>query len=193
MLFDLMTLVRDSVVNPREGASTILSFAPRRRALGEMAVLVTVLGAIAAVLTTFILPVQTDRIIAVLLAQPVWLAVLQLLVLVASVAAIYYFGRIMGGHGSLDETLLLFVWMQFIMLVVQVAQWPILLIAPGLSGLVTLANLILFMWIFINFVATLHGFASLRLVFAGVVAFTVAIGFAIVFFLGFVGLIIEGG
>ncbi|MFN3145271.1 MAG: hypothetical protein ACE368_08365 [Paracoccaceae bacterium] len=71
----------------------------------------------------------------------------------------------LGGGGSLDDTILLMAWMQWILVGLQVIQILALLVIPPLVGLIVLAGMGLFFWLLTNFVAELHGFRSLGRVF----------------------------
>ncbi len=95
--------------------------------------------------------------------------------LVASCWLIYRIGRAAAGTGSFADALLVMVWLQFIMLGLQVGaacgadarcrRWP---------AIVELGGLVLFLWLLTNFIAELHGFRSLALVFGGIVCRHVA-------------------
>ena len=46
------------------------------------------------------------------------------------------------------------------MIAVQIVQIVAMLLVPPLFGLVTIAALVIFMWLLVNFTMALHGFAS---------------------------------
>jgi hypothetical protein len=125
-------------------------------------------------------PPVVDPISAYMVASPIRTAVIQWLILVASVLLIHQIGRALGGRGSLSDTLLIVVWLQVIMLGVQGVQLLALVLSPPLAGLVNLAGMVLFFWLFSSFIAELHGFASRLRVFLGILAASLAIALAIV-------------
>ncbi|NCM97616.1 MAG: YIP1 family protein, partial [Rhodobacterales bacterium] len=91
-------------------------------------------------------------------------------------------------HGRFDEALILVVWLQFVLLGLQAVQLVAYAVAPLLADLIGLATVALFFWLLTNFVAELHGFKSLGLVFVGVLATLVVMVLGLAFGLAlFVG------
>ena len=84
--------------------------------------------------------------------------------------ALYWMGRFRGGRGSFADSLSVLVWFQIIMLFVQIAQILVLIVLPPLADVALLAGMVLFFWLLTNFIAELHGFSSLWLTFAGLLA-----------------------
>jgi hypothetical protein len=82
-----------------------------------------------------------------------------------------------GGRGSFADTLIVMVWLQTIMLAVQLAQLVVQILLPPASGLVSLAGLGVFLWLLTNFVAELHRFRSLPAVFGGIVVGGILLAF----------------
>lgn len=78
-------------------------------------------------------------------------------------------GRWRGGRGELPDAVILVAWLQFIQLLVAAAQIVVLLVAPPLSVVLEAVGVGLFLWLLVNFVAEMHGFRSLGLVFLGVI------------------------
>jgi hypothetical protein len=165
-LGSLLRLARDTVSNPREGATTVLSFAPRRQALWLMFALVVVaslmMGEIVALVT--VLPAD-GPMTGPFVQSPMALGLIQAAFLFLMIHAIYHVGRFFGGSGSLEETALLVIWLQFIFICVQVIQIAAILLLPPLAGIITILAVGLFFWLLVNFIAVLHGFTSLGLVF----------------------------
>jgi hypothetical protein len=86
---------------------------------------------------------------------------------------------VLGGTGSLADTTLLTIFWQFIMLLAQVLQLALWILAPPLAGLFFLAVLVLAFWIEINFIDVLHGYGSLLK--SAALLFLVLVGLAILF------------
>jgi hypothetical protein len=61
---------------------------------------------------------------------------------------------------------------------VQVIQLAAMLVVPPVAGLITILAMGLFFWLLVNFIATLHGFSSLGLIF--VMTILTAFGFVFV-------------
>jgi hypothetical protein len=162
----LLRLARDTVTNPREGATTVLSFAPARQALWLMFALVVVVSLMMGEVMALLMGMPTDGPLTGPMQQsPLMLGLIQAALLFVSIHAIHRIGRFFGGTGSLEEAALLIIWLQFILLCVQVLQIAALLILPPVAGLITILAIALFFWLLTNFIAALHGFQSLGLVF----------------------------
>lgn len=183
----LLTMVRDTIRAPREGALAIMriGFSP---AVGWMALM---LMAVASTLLTHLsfamMPAEAREFWAAAMSSPVRTAIMQWVVLLISVHAIHKIGRWRGGMGSLDQTVLLVAWLQFILLCVQIVQLVVQTLVPPMADLIGLLGLVLFFWLLTNFVATLHGFRSLALTFVGILItiFAVAMILAFIFALLF--------
>ncbi|WP_167850864.1 YIP1 family protein [Tabrizicola caldifontis] len=184
----IISLARLSVQDPRRGARTLLSLDVPLPARTAGLLLMAVASAVLMHLGFLLLPPANDQMSQFLMQSPIRTAVIQWLILVISVFLIFQIGRAWGGHGSLPDTLLIVVWLQVIMLGVQVVQLLALILAPPLAGIVNIAGLILFFWLLSSFIAELHGFASRGKVLAGIFATTFAVALIVVFVLSlFIG------
>lgn len=162
----LLRLARDTVTNPREGAITVLSFAPARQALWLMFALVVVASLMMGELMSLMMGLPSDGPLTGPMQQsPFMLGLIQAGLLFVSIHAIHRIGRFFGGTGSLEEAALLIIWLQFILLCVQVVQLAAIVILPPVAGLITILAIALFFWLLTNFIAVLHGFQSLGMVF----------------------------
>ncbi len=168
----LLRLARQTVQEPRAGARIVLDLRLPREALWLMFALVVVVTVWIGTAVSLLSPPPPEGASI----SPIWLGVLQGLLLYMMVLAIHFIGRAMGGTGDFDGALILVTWLQFIFILVQLLQVVVLLILPPLSALVILVAMALFFWLLVNFIAELHGFQSLGRVF-GMVILT-AIGFA---------------
>lgn len=110
-----------------------------------------------------------------------FMAMFQASILLGMVVAVQGVGRVLGGKGDFPDTLLLVAWLQFVMLVFQMAQIVALVIVPPVFGLLTLLALGWFMWMLTNFIMVLHGFTSALKVAVGIIFcfFAMAVGLAI--------------
>jgi len=183
----LLRLARDTVFNPREGAETVLAFAPPRQALLYMFAFVVVasmfLGELGTVLTG---PAEGGAPAIVLgLAQGAFLFV--------TIHAIHRIGKWFGGTGAFQEAALLMIWLQFILILLQVVQIAALAVLPGLIGLIAVVSIGLFFWLLVNFIAVLHGFRSLGMVFLMTLASGSAIAFLLALVLTSLGLVPDMG
>jgi len=179
----LLRMARDTVTNPREGAETVLSLGLPRQALWLSFALVVVLSMILGDILYLMAGVSQDGpLTGPLVGSPVVMGLLQAALLFLMAHAITRIGRAFGGNGRFEEALTLVVWLQFIFLCVQVVQLAAVLVVPPIAGLITILALGLFLWLLVNFIATVHGFTSLGMVFV----MTILSGFGIVFVLSLI-------
>jgi len=186
----LLRLVRDTVLDPREGAATVLAFAPPRQALWLMFALVIVLTIMMVQLGELMVAPLPDGDV---LLPGIQLGMIQAVILFVVMHAIHHIGRIFGGTGQFAESMLLVIWLQFIMLCLQVVQFVALILAPPLALVVTLMAVGLVFWLLVNFIATLHGFQSLGRVCVMVILSTVGIAFLVSLVLAVLGVSIPEG
>ncbi len=126
------------------------------------------------------------------LMYPLAMCGIQLVLLVVMVHATYRIGRMMGGTGSYNGALSIVVWLQFVLACLQVLQTLALLLAPPLADVLGIVGLVLFLWLFTNFVATLHGFKSLPLVFVMILVSAFALTFVLSIVLSLLGIVGPG-
>lgn len=119
---------------------------------------------------------------------PVTLGLLHAFVLMSVTVAMYGVGRAMGGGGQFADAVLLVAWLQFIMVLLQVVQIIAMVVLPPLFTLVTIAALVVFLWMLTNFIAALHGFESLPKVFGMMIATFFAIAFVLAFLMALLGI-----
>ena len=188
MLQILIGLMRSTLLEPRGAARYLLKIRPEMAVTTEVAVLVVVSGTI---LSVVVAPLYGDpgiSLVAALMRNPLLFAVVDMMALMISVIAVHVAGRMFGGTGTFDQAFLLVVWLQALMLVFQVVLLPVLLVSPPLAVTLTVAANLYLIWLFVNFVAILHGFRSLLRVFAGFIATSIALSFVIFFFMRMMGL-----
>lgn len=82
----------------------------------------------------------------------------------------YGVGRWRGGRGTLPDAVLLVAWLQVVQLALVFVQMLLLVLVPPLASVLELASVVIFLWLLTNFVAELHGFRSVGMVLAGVLA-----------------------
>lgn len=120
---------------------------------------------------------ELGQVFGAMVERPILAAVLQAAALLLMVAAVHRVGLIFGGRGTFADTMLLVGWIQLLLVAVSVVQVVLLVAFPLLSGLVGLAAMALFLWLFVNFVAELHGFDSIAKVALGSAITLILAGF----------------
>lgn len=179
----IIALARLSLEDPRAGIRQLLALGIPLPARTVGLLLMAVASALLMHLGFIIFPVTDDPLAAYLMQSPLRTAVMQWVVLSVSVILIFRIGRAAGGRGNLPDTLLTMVWLQVIMLGVQVLQLLLLILLPPLAGILSLAGIVLFLWLMTNFIAELHGFASRLAVLAGILVTSFAVAMVLVFLL----------
>lgn len=183
----LFALAWTSVVQPRAVAERIMAQNLPTTALWlAMALVVVVsilIGQINLILFSADVPLGMP-----LLGQPIAMGLVQGLMLVLTVYAIHFVGRAMGGQGRFDDALVLIVWLQFVMICLQILQTAAYVLLPPLGDLFGLAGLVLFLWLLTNFVAATHGFQSLGIVFVMVIVSAFAMMFLLSLVLAILGI-----
>lgn len=164
----LVSLARETVIDPRAGARRILAIdlqlTERWMALGLTVVMSTILTHLSFEMS----PAEVREYFGSAFASPIRTALIQGVAMVLGALAMYHLGRARGGTGSLPEAISLLAWLQFILLLVQVAQLVAEVVLPPLASVLGLAGVAAFFWLMTNFVAELHGFRSLFSTFFGV-------------------------
>jgi hypothetical protein len=174
--------------NPRQAARVLLAEDVPIPARTAGLLLVAVVSALLASLQVGSDPQALDPFSAFMLASPFRAAIMQWLFMALSVVLIHRVGRAFGGRGSFPDAMLVVVWLQLLMLALQVLQLVATVLAPPLAGGIGMVGLGVFLWLMTTFIAELHGFASRGLVFLGIVLTAIGTGFV----LGIILIVILG-
>lgn len=185
----LARLLQLSVTDPRAAARVLMDMNPPMPLRWLALVLVSVLSALAMHGTILLVPAPDGDDLSLLLPGPLGTALLQGVIMLGIAGLAQGVGRMAGGRGRFADALLLVSWLQAVLLVLQVVQTLLLLALPPLGGLVGLAGFALMFWLLTGFIAELHGFRSLPMVFLAVLG--VLVGLAVG--LGVVVMVLLGG
>ncbi len=176
---ELMAMVLRTLQSPREGAAEVLSIGIPRESHWVLVALVVVLstlltGVFSVIGMALSAEPETATQPGVMFSVAIHLgSIVMLIVLVQGI------GRAMGGTGRVEETTVLMCWLQFVMMVVGVAQSILMILIPTSAVLVLFAGVIVLFWLLTHFVAALHGFKSLSGVFGMILATAFMIAFAL--------------
>jgi hypothetical protein len=188
-LADLPALLRDTFTAPRPTMRRLLDAGLPLGAMAEALVLVAVISAILSEITIFLTPVPGgSEMIRGMAGGPLAIAVLQLVLLVLIVTGIDRVGRSMGGQGDLTGAIVVVVWMQVVMIALQLAQLVTLVLVPPLASLIGLLSIAVFFWMMSSFVAELHRFDSLGRVFAALLLGFVGLALVLTLILSLLGI-----
>lgn len=188
----LKLLVRDTIKDPHGSARYLLSITPSVPQAFELAVLVAALNVILTSILSIFYPVPEDAFLAGFSQNPIFFAIIQLMLMMISTILVFLVGRMFGGKGDFAEALFLLAWVQVITFIIQLAALPIALVLPGLSVLLNLGIFIYFIYLTIVFIAEIHGFQSLWNVFFGTIATSFVVSFLILMILAMIGMNLEG-
>ncbi|MGB5067898.1 MAG: YIP1 family protein, partial [Albidovulum sp.] len=199
----IWSLMGETLRAPQSAARRLMTMNPPMEARWLGLVLVAVLALLVSrasvpfIGTEDIGPVMSKaREMSRTLATHPWIGVpVQALSLLAVAVAMQVIGRLFGGTGRFADALLLFVWLEFLMALLQGLQLLAVLAVPVLGALIGLASYGLFLWLMTQFTAALHGFVSPMRVFAGMVVsfFAVILIAAVLMLLFGVVVPVQGG
>jgi hypothetical protein len=188
----LRQLILDTLLRPRVAARAVLGFGIAPGLLVQAAVAVTSLGMVLAYTAARLTPGGVDPVTAAILQAPIVGASLQLGVMAVVVLATALIGRQFGGTGSIPAALTMIVWLNVVLLAIQLAQIAALLVAPPIASLLAFATLFWLIWAFACFVTELHGFSNPLKVLGGVIACMIMLFFGLTLLLAFLGFAPQG-
>ncbi len=178
-LQDLLSLARFTVQSPREGARKVIGAQVPVSARWAAFALMAVLSSVLAHVSFGVMPAEMKAQMGAAMASPFRTALLQAALMLVAANAIVWIGRWRGGVGRFDDVLILMVWLQFILLILQVVQVVVQMVLPQLADVVGFASIAIFLWLLSNFVAEVHKFKSVGLTFLGVILSMLAMGFVL--------------
>ncbi len=178
-LSHLLSMARFTIQAPREGARQVMKADVPMPARWIALALTAILSALLAHVSVGLMAADAQAAMSPSMQNPVGTAAFQGALMLAAAHLMHWVGRWFGGQGSFGDALLLMVWMQFILLVLQAVQIVVQVVLPPLTDLVAMLSVVIFLWLISNFIAELHGFASVGKTFLGVLAVMFAIGFAL--------------
>lgn len=170
MKFDwgyLFGMALQTVPEPRKIAREVQALRYPRVVLWQVLALLLVAATFLDVIASILFPIDPATM-GTLLADPLLTGIAQASFSVLTVFGIYWIGRALGGTGSFDAALLTIIWLQFVLLIVELGVLFLGTFAPGLALVLWLGGLIMTFWILSHFIAEMHGFRSAGAVFAGI-------------------------
>ncbi|RME17845.1 MAG: YIP1 family protein [Alphaproteobacteria bacterium] len=163
----LFGMALQTVPEPRKIAREVQSLDLPRPVLWQILALLLVASTFLGVLSGLLYPVSAEELGPVL-GNPIVNGITEASFTVLTVFAIYWIGGALGGTGTFDQALLTVIWLQFLLLIVELGVVTLGLFAPGLAVLLWVMGLVLAFWVLSHFIAEMHGFRSAGSVFAGI-------------------------
>lgn len=155
--------------NPTEAAEQVLATTLEREYLWSLLTLASVLSVLMVLLIQMVLPAPEDSAMALpFLDSPLLFGIVMWGSLVLLVFCVHYIGQMFGGTGRFDQSIMLVIWVQFLLMVSQMAQLAVAIVSVPIAALLGLGFLLLWIWIFASFVAVLHKFDNRGLVLGGI-------------------------
>jgi len=177
-LSGLLAAARFTIQDPRAGARAVMAMnLPMNTRWTAFALAITG-STLMTILAVRLSPAGAELAVQQVLASPLALALMQGIVMLIAVQLMHRVGRLAGGQGDFADALVLMTWLQIILMMVQVLQLALEVVAPMAADVLGLFGLGLMFWLLTHFVAELHGFKSLGTVFAGIIGTAIAASFA---------------
>ena len=157
--FDWQQLVIDTLRDPKGAAEQILTYSLSRQTLYTALLAVAALNALISGAMQQLFPSPFE--LPPLLSNPLSLFVLVAVSLVIMGHLLFWAGRAMGGQGTLEDVLVLVIWLQALRVLAQVAVFVLSFIAPGLAGLLALGISLYGVYLLLHFISASLRFDSL--------------------------------
>lgn len=113
--------------------------------------------------------------------------------LVLTILTLFWVGRAFGGEGSMEDIMVVVVWLQFMRVLVQATALMLLLTIPMLSILLILVAALVGIWILVHFVDQAHRFGSLSKAAGVLIAAFVGMVVGVSILLSMIGVSAVGG
>ncbi len=176
--------------DPYQAAQIILGWKLPNEAIWTAIALVSVVITILSSLSNLMFPVPAP--LSAILANPFMYFLIAAGGFIATVHAIYWTGRMLGGTGALEDLMVLFLWLQGLRAAAQVVVLVTMMIAPVLASFIVLFVAVATLWVFVHFINIgLHLNSIMRAVVVLVVGATALI-IGLSFFLSLIGVSAEG-
>lgn len=155
--------------NPTEAAKHVLSTTLDREYLWSLLTLTSVLTVLMFLFMQMAFPAPPDAALTLpFLDSPLLFGLVMWGSLVLLVYCVHYIGQMFGGVGRFEQSIMLVIWVQFLLMVSQVAQLVVAIVSIPMAAFLGLGFFVFWVWIFASFVAVLHQFENRGLVLGGI-------------------------
>ena len=184
---DWIRLAAKTLFEPKKCLRIILDIVITMPQLLQATVLAIVLSMIMPLITLMFQPTEVQDALNGFTSKPLSVFIVQLSVLLGSAFLIAKIGNFFNGHGTFKECLTAMVWLQIVMILVQLIQFFSGLISPQLSALIFLISVGIMLYLIVHFISELHGFTSIMSVLFGVIASIFGLSFIVSILLAMLG------
>ncbi|MBT8460098.1 MAG: hypothetical protein KJN60_10545 [Boseongicola sp.] len=188
MLKTFVPVAAQAIREPREAASTLMSMGIPSAALWPAFGALVCLSVILSFLSG-----GFEQVPDQVTLSPLVLAFSSAVAGAASVFLVWKIGSAMDGTGKFEEALLLTVFLQGLIFAGQIVEFLLFFFVPTLSGLFSIGVIILTFWINLNFIAALHGFASLWKSFGVLLLASLGVAMILIFLMSLLGVQLMAG
>ncbi|MEE9388382.1 MAG: YIP1 family protein [Paracoccaceae bacterium] len=193
LILSLFKAAYETLLAPRQMAHNVKDIQMPRQQRWQALILVAALSAVLSYLSYYAINLTSENTIDLpSKSGPFGLFFLQITTMFTLVFAIQLVGSWAGGTGTLDETILLVAWMQFVLVSLQILQVIFIFISPVIAFLIGLAGVVLVLVLLTVFISALHGFKSLPGVFLSMLVVLVVFASILGAVLKALGIDIEG-
>lgn len=195
MKFDwgyLFGMALQTVPEPRKVAREVQALGYPRPVLWQVLGFLLVAATFLAVIGSILFPADPEAVGAIVV-NPLMTGIAQAIISVLTVFGIYRIGRALGGTGSFDQALLTVIWLQFVLLIIELGVLLLGLFAPGLALFLWVMGMVMTFWILSHFIAEMHGFRSAGAVFASILMLLLVLAVVLSFVLAAIGISVGPG
>lgn len=188
---DFRHLVRLTFRDPEAAAGQLMGLGLPMQARWMALLLAVSVSALMSfgVSSLFPAPDGSDAPLLSLVRQPIALAGMQLGAIVIGAGLMTSVGRMFGGTGGFPDALLLAVWIEVVLLIIQAVQILLTLVLPPFAGIMGILAIALFFWLTVRFAKALHGFESVLKVLLAMFGTLLIAGFVLSFLAQALGLL----
>lgn len=181
-------LVGDSLIRPRVAARRVMALRINPLELLMVAVIITCAGIIMAFVATRASSGGLDPVTSRVLNTPLFGAGIELAVMAVIAVLTHRIGVLFGGKGAFLDAVALVVWLNVMLLLIQIAQILALATFPPVAAALSIVGILWAFWAFANFVTELHGFENPFMVLGAVVLTAIVLFIAVAMLLAILGL-----
>ncbi len=181
-----------SYSNPRQAARMVLGQNLSNPEIIGLAVLVSIVLTFANSLTAFFIASPDDPVQEFIRNQPILTAIFQLIGLPLGAAISLGLSRLFGGSGSFRDTVVVFIWLNSAMALVQIV---FIVLLPVIAPITAPLGLVALVWAIVAYacgLAEIHGFRNIYLVIAAMFGLGIAFILAISVLAAVLGLVPVG-
>jgi len=179
IMTEIQDLVSETFRDPKGAAERLMRMGIPMQAVWLGVALVAILAVILVRISILPLPEQELTEFGLMLSHPIFGPLIQGGSIAMVAAVMVGVGQIFGGKGSFQNALLLFVWLEFLVVLIGIVQTLALFVFPLAGVLISILTVVLFLWVQTQFLRALHGFSNGWLVFLAMIGTLIALSFAL--------------